>query len=243
MSISCDLFLLLTSDGPTHMAADEVLLEHAIASGRPALRFYTWEPPTLSVGYFQAFADRLIGLPVVRRQTGGGAIVHHHELTYAVALPSGAMSAQSGGHGTRWICSMHDVIRTTLVSRGVTCAADCGEETGRGAFLCFEHHTPGDVLLGESKIVGSAQRRRPGALLQHGSILLAASPFAPHCRGIRELANVVIDPEHLADDLARMFSQATGWDLRRTDWSDEQIARRKQIVAEKYGHCVWTERR
>src|SRR5947209_18419123 len=72
----CDYFPMLTADGPTQMAADEALLEHVLTTGRPALRYYTWDPPTLSLGYFQSFADRLPGLPVVRRMTGGGAIVH-----------------------------------------------------------------------------------------------------------------------------------------------------------------------
>src|SRR6267154_2578314 len=113
MATACDLFPFLTADGPTQMAADEVLLEHAVATTRPALRFYVWNPPTLSLGYFQKFADRLSGLPVVRRQTGGGAIVHDHELTYALALPPGP--AQKG---VNWTCRMHEVIRTTLGSYG-----------------------------------------------------------------------------------------------------------------------------
>src|SRR4051812_29350845 len=136
--VPCDLFPHLTADGPTQMAADEVLLEHAAATGRPALRFYTWDPPTLSLGYFQPFAGRLAdprlaALPVVRRPTGGGAIVHHHELTYALALPAGP--AQKG---VNWACRMHDVIRAALGSDGVPAAAcGCGREKGRGAFLCF----------------------------------------------------------------------------------------------------------
>src|SRR5438270_929564 len=133
MAIACDLFPFLTADGPTQMAADEVLLEHSIATGRPALRFYTWDSPTLSLGYFQKFADRLRGLPVVRRQTGGGAIVHDHELTYAFSLPT--RHAQSG---VNWTCRMHEIIRAALASHGVPAASGCGKGAGRGAFLCFE---------------------------------------------------------------------------------------------------------
>jgi lipoate-protein ligase A len=236
--ISCDLFPFLTADGPTNMAADDVLLEYAVATGRPALRFYTWDPPTLSLGYFQAFADRLACLPVVRRQTGGGAIVHHHELTYALALPPGPLQKS-----VNWACRMHDIIRATLASYGAAAGAACGQEAGRGAFLCFEHHTPGDVLLGDQKIVGSAQRRRAGALLQHGSILLAASPFAPHRRGIRELADIVFPPDRLADDLAGPFSQTTGWTLTPIDWSADLMARRAQIAEDRYRQPAWTERR
>src|SRR3954454_549376 len=146
--VLCDLFPLLTAVGPTQMGTDEALLEHVTATGLPALRFYPSAPPTLSLGYFQPFAVRLADpllapLPVVRRATGGGAIVHHHELTYALALPPGPW--QKGAH---WSCRMHDVIATALDSYGVPASAcGSGQEVGRGAFLCFRHQTPGDVLL------------------------------------------------------------------------------------------------
>ncbi|HEX4590204.1 MAG TPA: biotin/lipoate A/B protein ligase family protein [Gemmataceae bacterium] len=224
------------------MAADEVLLEHVLVTGRPALRFYTWDPPTLSLGYFQPYAGRLPGLPVVRRMTGGGAIVHHHELTYAVGLPSGAAPTALARHGNPFVCVMHDGIRAALGSLGVT-AAGCGREQGRGAFLCFEHQTPGDLLLGGRKIGGSAQRRRRGAILQHGSILLAASPHAPHLKGIQEMTGVVIGPERLADALAPTVSRMTGWTMAPKDWSAELIARRKQLAAEHYRQTAWTQRR
>src|SRR4051794_38396264 len=103
--VTCDVFPFLTADGPTQMAADEVLLEHVGVTDRPALRFYAWDRPTLSLGYFQPFADRPPGLPVVRRPTGGGAIVHDHELTYALALPPGPWQK-----GVNWACRMHDAI-------------------------------------------------------------------------------------------------------------------------------------
>jgi lipoate-protein ligase A len=238
MAIACDLFPLLTADGPTQMAADEVLLEHSSTTGRPALRFYVWNSPTLSLGYFQKFADRLSGLPIVRRQTGGGAIVHDHDLTYALALPPGPAQKDAN-----WMCRMHDIIRTTLGSRGAAATSGCGQESGRDAFLCFEHHTPGDVILGENKIVGSAQRRRAGGLLQHGSILLGASLFAPYLHGLREIADVAITPDRLAADLSRTFSQTTGWVLAPIDWSNELMARCRQIAEERYRQPAWTERR
>jgi lipoate-protein ligase A len=235
----CDLFTYLTADGPTQMAADETLLERVIATGRPALRFYTWDQPTLSLGYFQPFAERLAGLPVVRRQTGGGAIVHHHELTYALTLPPGPSQK-----GVSWPCRMHDVIALALGSYGVPAAAlGCGQERDRGAFLCFAHQTPGDLIVAGHKIVGSAQRRRAGALLQHGSILLAASPHAPHLHGVRELTGTAVDAERLAGELARTFAQLTDWMLTPTDWSAELIARREQIAADRYRQAAWTERR
>src|SRR5438874_7982224 len=180
MTPQCDLYPRLAADGPTQMAADEALLDRAVG-GRAGLRFYTWSEPTLSLGYFQRAADRLHvpgleALPFVRRLTGGGAIVHHHELTYALALPV----APPWRGGTDWVCRMHEIIRAAFAEFGVSAALlPCGRETGRGRFLCFEHVAPGDVVIGEAKISGSARRKRRTAVLQHGSILLAASRFAP----------------------------------------------------------------
>jgi lipoate-protein ligase A len=243
-----DLFPFQTADGPTQMAADEVLLEHAIATGRPALRFYTWERPTLSLGYFQSFADRFGELPVVRRMTGGGAIIHDRELTYGLALPSGAtlkepIPAHSGGHSVQWVCMIHDVVRAALRVLGVTASAGCSHEFGRGKFLCFEHQTPGDLLLGGHKIGGSAQRRRAGALLQHGSVLLAASPHAPQLLGVRELAGTILDPAGLAEEVTRALVQKTGWTMMPCHWSKDMISWQEQLAADRYRNPGWTERR
>jgi lipoyl(octanoyl) transferase len=236
--MDCDLFPFLTADGPTQMAADEALLEHVITTGRPALRFYNWDPPTLSLGYFQPYASRLPGLPVVRRMTGGGAIVHDRELTYALGLPPGPI--QKDPH---WACRMHDIIRVALAEWGVTAVSGCGLEVGRGAFLCFEHQSPGDLLLGGHKIGGSAQRKRDGVILQHGSILLAASQHAPRFHGIRELTGTTIDPQGFADRLGRTLSRITGWSPAPVEWSVDLKARRWQLGIERYANPAWTERR
>src|SRR5262245_35643732 len=80
------------ASGAWNMAVDEVLLETAAIAGRATLRFYAWQEPTLSLGYFQSVADRhqhpaSCDCPIVRRPSGGGAILHDRELTYSIALP------------------------------------------------------------------------------------------------------------------------------------------------------------
>src|ERR671938_8152 len=90
---TCRLLPSETADGPYQMAADDVLLAAAV-EGVPSLGFYAGAPPTLSLGYFQRADERLAdpklaALPFVRRASGGGALVHHHEVTYALALPAG----------------------------------------------------------------------------------------------------------------------------------------------------------
>src|SRR5437763_11931797 len=127
------------------MATDEALLESALA-GVATLRFYGWSEPTLSLGYFQShtvrLADPLLAeLPFVRRPSGGDTLVHHHELTYALALPR-------TWQGDRpWLVRMHEVIRNALAGFGV--AAHLFEPTDlsqpRGP-LCFRHFTSGDLM-------------------------------------------------------------------------------------------------
>src|SRR5260370_880413 len=192
MTPTIRLLPLAAADGPTNMAADEAVLETASERGVAALRFYTWSEPTVSLGYFQSAAGReqvgeLAGLPWVRRSTGGAAIVHHHELTYALALPPG----KEWTSAEHWICRMHHILQVELAVRGVKShAVICGEEQKLGAVVCFLHQTPGDLLINGSKVAGSAQRKMRGALLQHGSILLQRSEFVPHLAGICDAPGV-----------------------------------------------------
>ena len=156
------------ADGPHNMAADEVLLDSAV-SGIASLRFYVWSRATLSLGYFQPHAvresdPRLARLPWVRRPTGGDALVHHHELTYALALPSGPPWQV---RGDLWLGRMHAVLAEALAALGAV-LEDVGPKARFGDVLCFLHHTPGDLRIGVSKVVGSAQRRRRGRCFNTG---------------------------------------------------------------------------
>src|SRR5437870_3415594 len=124
MSQLIRLLELRSAGGGINMAADETLMEGA-AGGSASLRFYTWQEPTLSLGYFQPAAERLLGLPYVRRPSGGAALVHDHELTYCLALPAGLAWQR---RGESWICRMHGVIATALATFGVEARSlDCGE--------------------------------------------------------------------------------------------------------------------
>lgn len=231
--------------GATNMAADEAMLESAV-HGVASLRFYTWTEPTLSLGYFQPAEDRihdvnLSRLAWVRRSTGGAAIVHHHELTYSFALPSGKEWASS----EHWICRAHHILQAVLKEHGVKShAVVCGEEQKLGPVVCFLHQTPGDLLIEGSKVAGSAQRKMRGALLQHGSILLHRSEFVPHLAGICDHAGAPnFTPRELAALLADAFAKDTGWSVAPGDWTAEEYDRTAAIRAEKYANKVWNEKR
>jgi lipoate-protein ligase A len=233
------------ADGAANMAADEAMLESAVG-GVAALRFYTWAEPTLSLGYFQPAADRLSDanlarLAWVRRATGGAAIVHHHELTYALALPPGKEWASR----EHWICRFHHVVQAVLARRGVAAhAVVCGEEQKLGAVVCFLHQTPGDLLVAGSKVAGSAQRKMRGALLQHGSILLHRSEYAPHLAGVCDGAAAPrVAAGDLANDLAAAFAADTGWDVVPAAWTAAEVARTAAIRGEKYANPEWNEKR
>lgn len=237
-----------TLPGPANMAADEAMLESA-AAGVASLRFYAWAAPTLSLGYFEPAADRLTdprlaGLAWVRRSTGGAAIVHHspHELTYSFALPAGDPFQSRGGEP--WACRMHHILQRVFSARGVrTEGVVCGAEKKLGPVLCFLHQTPADLTIAGSKVVGSAQRKHRGALLQHGTILLGRSEFAPVLGGIADLSGVRLTAEEVATATAAEFAADTGWAVVPGDWTPAELAARERIAAERYANPDWNETR
>jgi lipoate-protein ligase A len=233
------------ADGAWNMAADEALLESALA-GIASLRLYGWSQPTLSLGYFQSESasradPRLAGLAWVRRPSGGAALVHHLEATYALALPPGAPWQK---RGESWLCRMHTIVADALTALGVK-AHVCGqdEEQKRSDLLCFLHSTPGDLLMGGAKIAGSAQRKRHGALLQHGGILLATSPLTPSLPGIRELTRVDVSAESLRAALVEHFARRTGWAIKAADWDGTERCRIAALIAQKYSQPSWNRKR
>jgi lipoyl(octanoyl) transferase len=166
------------------MAIDHALLESVQQGGPPVLRLYRWDPACLSFGRNQRTAGvydseriRAAGLDVVRRPTGGLAVLHDRELTYCVLAPAAALG------GPR---RAYEVINRALVaglaSLGVhavvATAGAAPHPHGDAAAPCFQAPAAGEVVAGGRKLVGSAQRREGGTLLQHGSILIEGSQDA-----------------------------------------------------------------
>ncbi|HEX6059677.1 MAG TPA: lipoate--protein ligase family protein [Gemmatimonadaceae bacterium] len=163
-------------DGAGNMALDEALQERAGATRECVLRVYSWRRPTLSLGRNQRALGRYdeirlrkARLAVVRRPTGGRAVLHHREVTYSVTAPAaaGASLGESYARINRLLC---DGLRRLGVAAEV--AAGSGRAPMPGEAPCFETPTAGELVLGGRKLAGSAQWRDGGALLQHGSILV-----------------------------------------------------------------------
>lgn len=230
------------------MAADEVLLQTA-ADGIASLRFYGWQMPTVSLGYFQNAQEclahrRLSELSVVRRATGGATLVHHRELTYALALPGDPSWLGGTRRGESWPGRMHQIIASTLRHFGVHLQlCQPGQELKKGPVLCFLHQTPDDLLLAGHKVVGSAQRKWKNALLQHGGILLEQSPHTPELPGLRELSQITISPTELAQALQREFADQLGWQLVFEDWSESERESIANLQSTRYAHPAWTFKR
>jgi len=230
--------------GSWNMAVDEVLLESALERGECRLRIYQWEEATLSLGYFQdesaGFTPALAALPKVRRLTGGGAILHHHEWTYSCAVPADHPLAREP-HALYE--RVHEQIITILRRRGVAARRRGADHPRSNAgFLCFGRGDPRDILCGEWKIVGSAQRRRRGAVLQHGSLLLARSPHAAAFPGVLDLnSGLALEAEfagELAGEIARVL--ADGGILENL--TDAELSRAEDLEREKYLRLDWHRR-
>ncbi len=182
-----------------NMGLDEALLEST--ESPPTLRFYSWSPDTLSLGYFQRVADvpaATSALPgqrapvVVRRITGGGAIHHVNERTFSITAPLDHDVYRCSL--TESYARVHAAIQSALSEFGVpatprgaaTLESDRGE-TG----MCFHHSTDVDLAWGGRKGVGSAQRRKRGRVLHHGSIKLGSSLLEGAIATVRDLAPTV----------------------------------------------------
>ncbi len=257
----CRTIVDVPRDGAWNMAIDEVLLARAAAEQRLQLRLYEWNVATVSLGYFQKVAERQqhspsLGCPFVRRPSGGGALVHDREITYSMSVPA----ARKGDPGV-----LYRRVHTALVellcrlgARAVLCeTADeqrseplradhlgiGGPRGGLPPLLCFQRHSSGDVLLAGHKVIGSAQRRGQGAILQHGSVLLHASSAAPELPGILNLAPISIPRDEwlqlLLETLARVFECMPV----EESLTESEIDEAEHLVATKYERDEWNRRR
>jgi len=230
------------------MAVDEALWESSSGTGRCCFRLYRWAEPTLSLGYFQAYDDRQQHVPsrscpVVRRISGGGAIVHDAELTYSMVVPAGHPAA---ARRQRLYETVHGTIVEVLAGLGIDASIQPAWDPPQRAaqpLLCFQRRAPGDVLVGRLKVAGSAQRRNRFAVLQHGSLLLARSKAAPELPGLEEIVGRHLAADELITLWLERLSERLGF-----RWEEESISLNErclatQLVAEKHATQRWVRGR
>lgn len=230
--------------GSWNMATDEYLLEAALSDNLKAVRMYRWDEPTVSLGYFQASDDEALSttfrnLAAVRRLSGGGAILHHHELTYSYVLPPDDPLTTIP---TELYGRVHSAIIKVLGDFGAECAMR-GEDNALPdePFLCFVRGDRHDIHCAGHKVVGSAQRRRKGAVLQHGSIILKRSPHASEIPGLSNLSESFHERTATSEDVASLVSaigdaiaQSLGETRKVHSWPEAATARIAELEAARY---------
>lgn len=232
------------ADGAENMALDEALLDAVDAEPEAGavVRTYGWSEPTLSLGYFQGIATaeadpRWQGAALVRRPSGGGALWHDRELTYAVIVPRSHRLAHRPSDLYR---AIHGALadRIGASRRGGTRETEAGRP-----LLCFEDHDPEDLLIAGRKVLGSAQRRRPGAVLQHGSLLLERSAATPGLPGLRELAGAAAAEADWARLVPEAIAAALDLDLHAGTFTAAERRSAAERAERVYRAPSWTRRR
>lgn len=228
-------------DPAWNMALDEALLEAHRPGDPPVLRLYRWSPPALSLGRFQAAADVPVppGATLVRRITGGSAIHHRSdEVTYSVVAPYalfGPRDPRAAYH------AVHAAIADALVRLGVPLGPRSGA-AGRAGLtgMCFANATDYDLVAGGRKLVGSAQRRRGHAFLQHGSLPVSPDPEVPGAVSLGELLDgPTPSPGRIEQAIVDAFQERLG--PGEDDAAREtERALASDLLARRYGAAAWT---
>jgi len=234
--------------GDWNMAVDAALMESAEQSARATLRFYRWDEPTLSLGYFQNHAGRAAHIasnaaPLVRRSTGGGAIVHDRELTYSLTAP---VAHPLAADAEAMYQLLHGTLIEALAGMGVTatlCQQGLGLRASEEPFLCFQRRSVGDVICRGEKVAGSAQRRKRGAVLQHGSVILHRSVAAPELMGLAELTGVEVSDAALTVNWQNALAARREIRWQEGELDGVEVERAAQLVDEIYGQPTWNLRR
>lgn len=219
------------ADGPFNMGLDEALLRSASEQGIATLRLYTWAGPWVSLGYAQRHLDpeRIRacedeGVGIVRRTTGGRAVLHGQDLGYSMAAPEGMLRP-----GLR---NSYDQVATALLAaiRSLGASTACrvpARKVAQGStrFDCFAAPAGDEIVVGKEKLIGSAQRRRGGAVLQHGSIRISADlPAVAAAAGVDPGASISLaqlgieaSEEALREALVPCFAKVLGARFRTLD--------------------------
>jgi len=264
------LLITLPARGAWNMAVDEAILEH-IGGGAspPALRLYAWDPPCLSLGQAQPFANvdlsrlRERGWEVVRRLTGGRAILHTDELTYSVIAPNDEPCVAGSVLESYNRLAQALLLAVRKLELPVEMKEGKPDENESDNPVCFEVPSTYEITVDGRKLIGSAQARRKEGVLQHGSLplrgdlSLICQALAFENESAREQASErllrrattvesalgwAVDWDTAAQAFVHAFEAQLGLTLERGELSANEISRTEELVREKYDHPSWTER-
>jgi lipoate-protein ligase A len=243
------------NSGSMNMAIDEALL----SSKKPVLRLYQWKPACLSLGTFQKIDAididfcRRKGIDIVRRVTGGTAVLHDKELTYSFIIDEDKMPSSI-------IESYKKISKGIIRALGsIGLRAVMNEDVGEGerSAVCFHDPTWYEIIVNGKKVVGSAQRRINGKLLQHGAILLDADvdrylgcfnnknlpgSLRNRMSSLNAEAGKKINVERLKAALKKGFEKALGIEFERSGLSGSERETAEGLNKGKYSRHGWNVR-
>jgi lipoate-protein ligase A len=251
------------------MASDEAILE-ACGHGDslPTLRLYAWEPACLSLGYAQPFSNvdiirlQMRGWELVRRPTGGRAVLHIDELTYSVIAPMGEPRVAGTVLESYNRLARALIEALQLISLPVEVKEYSDSHSGKANPVCFEVPSTYEITVGGKKLVGSAQARRKDGVLQHGSLPLkgdltrimqvmkfpdeearmdAAVHLLAHATTVEAALGTIISWETAAQAFVNAFRSVLAMDLQPSDLTSREKSRARELVEKKYAHPDWTQ--
>ncbi len=256
-----------------NMAIDEAVLISA-DSGRsvPTLRFYGWSPPAVSLGYFQNYRSevnlancRSLGIDIVRRPTGGKAVLHENEITYSIVSTKDNPLFPDSILGTYKVIS--SCLVQALASMGVAASISKRDHQNNDSnpckSICFSEPSRFELLVSGRKICGSAQVRAKNAFLQHGSLLLAFDPeraiqvLTSHRepglsqrlgRSVTSLSDWtdsvsgISDPGRVMRAIVESFQRVLGIIITEGTLSSRERADKDRLIREKYSTDSWNFR-
>ncbi|MQA91137.1 MAG: octanoyltransferase [Gemmatimonas sp.] len=257
LAVTWRLIVTEPADGALNMAVDELLAEGVRSGESPAFRLYSWSLPCLSlgrnqpaVGRYDVEALRSAGIGVVRRPTGGRAVLHDAEVTYSVAAP-----ARAWGSARRAYRAINEVLLEAIASLGGAAhvhPADQRPLTPLSTTPCFAEPAPGEVVADGRKLIGSAQLCERGVLLQHGSIPLrrsrALDRLPVELRGLidgrpahlENIVGIAVPPERLEEAVSSAWRGRIGA-VEPGSLTEAEVGR-AEVLAGRYRSDEWTWR-
>ncbi len=245
----CEVLPHQVASGSYQMAFDAALLERAAERGdRAVIRTYEWSKPTLSLGYFQKYeciegGDAMSVDAIVRRPTGGGAIRHDRDLTFAVVAPSvDRRSSRPAAYYRVVHGAIAALLREHSVDASLRGAVDPVAQADK-PFLCFRDCDASDVVVSGVKIVGGAQRRTKDATLLHGSMRLRGVGSDCDLAGLADVSRGTDSVEFWARLFRERLPDLLGWERLDTE-IDADFGRRVRELAERvFMTEEWTRKR
>jgi len=228
-------------DAYTNMAIDEAVFLMREKLGLPAtLRFYSWKPAAVSIGYFQKIEDPSLEeykrqkITIVRRFTGGGAILHRNEITYSLACSTHEFPTFKDITKTQQL--VHEAIILGLQNLGINAELEGKEIQGPDPYFCFVSPSKNDVVDDGRKIVGSAQRRSNRAVFQHGSSLMDNKITPKSSKQKKDRGKII-------NSLILGFEKKLGIRLLPGQLTKEELKLSQELRQIKYSTRNWNYRR